>query len=335
MTAHTPVATMTTLEQALSWVAGAQLVGDGRVAFSRVHTDTRTVQAGDLFVALRGEHHDAHDFLGQARAAGAVALVAERGIDQAALPGLLVPDSLVALQALASAWRRRFEGPLITVTGSNGKTTVTQMLAAILGCAWGDAALATQGNLNNHIGVPLTLLRLRDHHRAAVLELGMNHPGEIAQLAAMAAPTVALVNNAQREHQEFMHSVEAVALENGAAIECLPRDGVAVFPADDARAAIWRRQAGPRRVLSFAADAEMPAVLTHPLVIVGLGRLEQHGDQERCVAWFIPWRSSVLSLGLSIKAPASHPATEIPLPHLWLCAAAGCAGAGCRPSRPG
>jgi UDP-N-acetylmuramoyl-tripeptide--D-alanyl-D-alanine ligase len=131
------------------------------------------------------------------------------------------------------------------VTGSNGKTTVTQMIAAILRAWLGNAALATEGNLNNHIGVPLTLLRLRqDHqvwHRAAVVELGMNHPGEIAQLAAIAAPTVALVNNAQREHQEFMASVEAVARENGARDQRLPADGVAVFPADDdPHAPLWR-----------------------------------------------------------------------------------------------
>jgi UDP-N-acetylmuramoyl-tripeptide--D-alanyl-D-alanine ligase len=121
---------------------------------------------------------------------------------------------------------------LIAVTGSNGKTTVTQMLAAILNAHAPDGgALATQGNLNNHIGVPLTVLRLRSEHRIGVVELGMNHPGEIAQLSAVAQPTVALVNNAQREHLEFMHTVDAVAAENGAVISALPATGVAVFPA--------------------------------------------------------------------------------------------------------
>src|SRR5207237_1191410 len=155
------------------------------------------------------------DFLPQARAAGAVAAIGARGIAEAGLDGLLVADPLAALQALAAGWRRRFAGPVIAVAGSNGKTTVTQMVAAILRAAHGEAAHATAGNLNNHIGVPLTVLQLRDTQRAAVVELGMNHPGEIAVLARIAQPTVALVNNAQREHQEFMATVEAVARENG------------------------------------------------------------------------------------------------------------------------
>jgi len=252
-----------TLADALAMVPGAALVGDATRAFERVHTDTRTLRAGDLFVALKGERFDAHDFLPQARAAGAVAAIATHGIAEAGLDGLTVPDSLLALQMLATGWRRRFSGPVIAVTGSNGKTTVTQMVASILRAAHGEAAHATAGNLNNHIGVPLTVLQLRAAHRAAVVELGMNHPGEIAVLAAVAQPTVALVNNAQREHQEFMVTVEAVARENGAAIEALPADGVAVFPAHDDYAAIWQAQAGARRCLRFAlaeeADAPWPA----------------------------------------------------------------------------
>jgi UDP-N-acetylmuramoyl-tripeptide--D-alanyl-D-alanine ligase len=188
-----------------------------------------------------------------------VAAVAARGLAEAGLPGLLVADPLAALQALAAGWRARFALPLVAVTGSNGKTTVTQMVASILRAWHGEAALATQGNLNNHIGLPLTLLRLRDGVRAAVVELGMNHPGEIALLARLAAPTVALVNNAQREHQEFMHGVEAVARENGAVIEALPADGTAVFPAGDAFAPLWRALAGDRRVLAFALDDEQGA----------------------------------------------------------------------------
>jgi UDP-N-acetylmuramoyl-tripeptide--D-alanyl-D-alanine ligase len=245
-----------TLGEAAAMVPGSALVGDGVRAFERVHTDTRTLRAGDLFVALKGERFDAHDFLPQARAAGAVAAMATFGIAEAGLDGLIVPDSLLALQQLATGWRRRFAGPVIAVTGSNGKTTVTQMIATILRVAHGEAAHATAGNLNNHIGVPLTVLQLRASHRAAVVELGMNHPGEIAVLAAVAQPTVALVNNAQREHQEFMGTVEAVARENGAAIEALPADGVAVFPANDDYAAIWQAQAGARRCLRFALAEE-------------------------------------------------------------------------------
>ena len=243
---------MLTLAQAQALLPGAALIGDGGVAFARVHSDTRSLRAGDLFVALRGERFDAHDFLAQARQAGAVAALAERGLETAGLPGLQVADALAALQQLAAAWRARFTLPLIAVTGSNGKTTVTQMIASMLRAAQGEAAFATEGNLNNHIGLPLTLLRLRESHRVGVVELGMNHPGEIALLAKIAAPTVALVNNAQREHQEFMATVEAAARENGAAIEALGPQGIAVFPGDDEFTPLWRQLAGARAVRTFA-----------------------------------------------------------------------------------
>ena len=255
---------MMTLAQAHTLLPGSTLFGAPGTTFTRVHSDTRSLRGGDLFVALRGERFDAHDFLPQARAAGAAAALAERGLAEAGLPGLQVADSLHALQQLAAAWRQRFHLTLIAVTGSNGKTTVTQMLAAILHAWWGDAALATAGNFNNHIGLPLTVLRLRQDdavwHRAAVMELGMNHPGEIALLSRIAAPTVALVNNAQREHQEFMASVEAVARENGAVIEALPPSGVAVYPADDAQAGVWRALAGSRPHLTFATQGRADVV---------------------------------------------------------------------------
>ncbi|HTJ07221.1 MAG TPA: bifunctional UDP-N-acetylmuramoyl-L-alanyl-D-glutamate--2,6-diaminopimelate ligase MurE/UDP-N-acetylmuramoyl-tripeptide--D-alanyl-D-alanine ligase MurF [Caldimonas sp.] len=247
-------ATMTTLAEAARLVPGAQLVGSGTTSFARVHSDTRSIAAGDLFVALRGERFDAHAFLGDAKARGAVAALAERGLDESGLPGLLVADSRRALGDFAAAWRRRFTMPLVTVAGSNGKTTVTQMIAAMFRAWVGDAAFSTQGNFNNDVGLPLTLLGLRQGCRAAVVELGMNHVGEIARLAQIAAPTIALVNNAQREHLEFMSSVDAVARENGSAIEALGADGVAVFPADDAHAATWREIAGDRRVVTFALD---------------------------------------------------------------------------------
>ena len=250
---------MMTLQQALDLLGGrATLVGDGATAVQRVHSDTRTLQPGDLFVALRGERFDAHDFLPQARAAGAVAALAEHGVAAAGLPGLVVSDALLALQDLAAAWRRSIPLPLIAVTGSNGKTTVTQMIAAILRAWLGDAAFATEGNLNNHIGLPLTLLRLRAGptltHRAGVVELGTNHVGEIALLARLAAPNLALVNNAQREHQEFLHGLEQVALENGSVISALAADGVVIVPADDACTPIWRGLAGARRIVTFALD---------------------------------------------------------------------------------
>jgi UDP-N-acetylmuramoyl-tripeptide--D-alanyl-D-alanine ligase len=238
-------------------VPDARLVGDGATPLARVHTDTRSLQRGDLFVALKGERFDANAFLADARAGGALAAVAHGGLHEAGLAGIEVPDTLVALGALATGWRAAFHLPVIGVTGSNGKTTVTQMVASILRAWRGDAAFATQGNFNNDIGVPLMLMRLRATHTAAVIEMGMNHPGEIARLAAMAQPTVALVNNAQREHLEFMHTVEAVARENGSVFASLPEDGVAVFPAGDEYTALWRSLAQGRRCMTFGTDGDV------------------------------------------------------------------------------
>ncbi|QHE87835.1 UDP-N-acetylmuramoyl-tripeptide--D-alanyl-D-alanine ligase [Hydrogenophaga sp. BPS33] len=256
---------MKTLGQLLPQLTGARVVGQPDLSFSRVHTDTRSLQPGDLFVALQGERFDAHDFLPQAQAQGALAAIAHQGLAQAGLPGVEVPDTRRALGELSRLWRSQFELPLIAVTGSNGKTTVTQMIASILRAAAGEAAHATQGNFNNDIGVPLTLLRLQAAHRLSVVELGMNHPGEIAELAALARPTVALVNNAQREHLEFMATVEAVARENGSVIQALDEQGTAVFPSDDTYTPLWHGFAGARRVLTFSdsdPDADVKALRT-------------------------------------------------------------------------
>jgi len=247
---------MMTLQQASSWVDAAQLVGDGRIDIMRVHTDTRSLKAGDFFVALKGDNFDAHDFLLQAKSQGAVAALAQHGLAQAGLPGLQVNDSRKALGQLAAGWRRQFDLPLIAVTGSNGKTTVTQMIASILRAFQPAQAFATEGNLNNDVGVPLTLLRLTANHRIGVVELGMNHPGEIAYLAHITKPTVALVNNAQREHLEFMGTVQAVAHENAAVIDALGPEGVAVFPADDDYSEVWMKKAGTRSLLTFALSGK-------------------------------------------------------------------------------
>jgi UDP-N-acetylmuramoyl-tripeptide--D-alanyl-D-alanine ligase len=233
-------------------IPGATVKGDASVRLTSVCTDSRGIRPGCLFVALRGDRFDGHDFVADAARSGAAVALVERPVD-AALTQVVARDSRRALGLAAAAWRARFRLPLIAVTGSNGKTTVTQMLAGILARAFGPARrLATRGNLNNDIGAPLMLFDLAAGHKAAVLELGMNHAGEIAYLAQLAQPTVALVNNAQREHQEFLGSIEATARENGAAISSLPPDGVAVFPADDACAPIWRALAGTRRIVDFA-----------------------------------------------------------------------------------
>ena len=239
-------------------IAGARLVQgvapavEPDLMISGVSLDSRSVSADALFVALRGETFDAHDFLEQVAAKGCAAVLVEALPAGWTLPAIVAPNTLVALGQIANFWRRRHALPLIGVTGSNGKTTVKEMIAAILAAAYGeDGHLATRGNLNNEIGVPLTLLRLETAHQAAVIELGMNHPGEIARLTAIAQPTLALVNNAQREHQEFMHSVAAVASENGAVLAGLAFDGVAVFPGDDEFTELWRGLKGSRRALTF------------------------------------------------------------------------------------
>ena len=258
---------MMDLQQLQQWLPDSQLVGDPRQPVTRVHSDTRSLQSGDLFVALRGDNFDGNQFLAQARVAGAAAAIthSRAALEQAGLPGVVVADSKQALGIVATRWRDGFTMPLIAVTGSNGKTTVTQMIAAILWQWKPQAMLATLGNFNNDIGLPLTLLRLRANHAVAVVELGMNHPGEIALLASMARPTVALVNNAQREHLEFMETVEAVAHENGAVIAALPADGVAVFPHDDTFAPLWRSMAGERKCLTFALDTAADITAAAPL----------------------------------------------------------------------
>jgi UDP-N-acetylmuramoyl-tripeptide--D-alanyl-D-alanine ligase len=243
--------------------AGAALVG-ADVHFDGVSTDTRTVAAGSLFVALKGETFDAHDFLGQCAAKGVAAVVAEHVPDGFALPAIIVPDTLHALGRIANWWRGQYAIPVIGVTGSNGKTTVKEMISAILAAAHGDEGrLATRGNLNNEIGVPLTLFRLSEQHQSAVIEMGMNHPGEIGRLAAIAQPTIAMVNNAQREHQEFMHTVEAVARENGAVLAALPADGVAVFPQHDEYTYVWQELSAGRRTLTFGLTKEADVSCTH------------------------------------------------------------------------
>jgi UDP-N-acetylmuramoyl-tripeptide--D-alanyl-D-alanine ligase len=232
--------------------------------FTGVSTNSKVIHKGNLFVALAGERFDAHTFLPEVANSGAAAVVAHAIPEHYSLPALLVSDTRYALGQIAHTWRRRFTQPVIGVTGSNGKTTVKEMIASILHAAFGDNHyLATQGNLNNEIGVPLTLFRLEASMQAAVIEMGMNHPGEIARLAEIAAPDVGLVNNAQREHQEFMASVEAVAIENGAVIQNLPAEGCAVFPADDVYTQLWTSYAGSRRILSFGLDEQAKVRCTY------------------------------------------------------------------------
>ena len=242
--------------------------GDMTVRFTGVSTDTRTVKQGNVFVALSGERFDAHQFVGVSVAAGAVAVIVNRPV-AADVPQIIVSDTGLAYGLSAKAWRSRFAIPLTVVAGSNGKTTTTQMLASILRVRWGEERMcATQGNFNNEVGVPRMLWTLDFEHRGAVIECGMNHLGEMARLADWTRPTVALLTNAQREHQEFLSGVEATAHENGLVIVSLPETGTAVFPADDDCADIWAGLAMARGVqtLTYATEEGVDADVTGRLV---------------------------------------------------------------------
>lgn len=229
-------------------IVGARARPAGR--FAGVGTDSRTLRAGELFVALEGPRFDGHDYLPAVAAAGAAGALVRRA--HPALPCIEVADPLAALGQLAAAWRARFALPLVAVTGSSGKTTIKELLAAAL--AGLGPVLATRGNRNNHIGVPLTLLELRDTHRAAVIEMGMNHAGEIAHLAELARPTVGVIGNAGAAHLEGLGSVAAVARAKGELVEQLPPNAVAVLNADDPHLPLWRGLAGARRVVTFGLD---------------------------------------------------------------------------------
>lgn len=225
------------------------------LSITGVSTDSRKDCSGLLFVALKGERFDAHDYLTTAVQQGAAALLVARedGLP-AGVPAILVDDTRLALGRMAAAWRQRFDIPLVAVTGSNGKTTTKEMIAAIFRVAYGEEVLATQGNFNNDIGLPLTLLGLKPEHRAAVVEMGMNSPGEIAYLTRIARPTVAVVTNAQRAHLEGMGCLDGVAREKASIYEGLGKDGVAVINCDDAYADLWRNLNAGRPVLGFSLD---------------------------------------------------------------------------------
>ena len=221
---------------------------------SWISTDSRKIKAGDFFIAIDGEKFDGNQYIQEVSNKGAfAALVSKEHYVPPSYPALLVEDTLIAIQTMAAAWRQIINPQLILVTGSNGKTTVKEMIASILREALGqDNVLATPGNLNNEIGLPLTLLSLRSEHQVAVIELGMNHPGETRFLAKIAQPNIVLINNAQREHQEFMHTVEAVAIEHADAIGQLRSGGVAVFPGDSQYTHLWQEASDAHTFIDFA-----------------------------------------------------------------------------------
>ena len=272
------------------------------VRFSGVSSDTRTLKSGELFVALKGERYDGCEFLVQAREKGAVAaLVAEPESANAAatlaaqggFPLLVVKETRKSLGELAAYWRSRFNMPVVGVTGSNGKTTVKEMLAGILRKAAGSqqAVLATRGNLNNDIGVPLTLLEMRSQHRYAVIEMGMNHPGEISYLTSLAKPDVALVNNVAPAHLAGLGSLEQAARAKGEIFEGLSENGVAVINADDEYANLWRGLCTGKRVLDFG--------LSHPAAVSARCELRGSGAE-------IAVRSDAGEMNIILQVPGLH-----------------------------
>ncbi|MDP2811086.1 MAG: UDP-N-acetylmuramoyl-tripeptide--D-alanyl-D-alanine ligase [Rhodocyclaceae bacterium] len=266
--------------------------------FVAVGADSRAVTPGMLFVALKGERFDGHDHVLEALEKGAAGAMVTRSWADAhpGLPLMAVDDTRAGLGRLAAGWRARFDIPLIGITGSNGKTTVKEMCAAILRVHLGeDAVLATAGNLNNDIGLPLTLLKLRATHRAAVIEMGMNHPGEIAGLTRIARPTVALVNNAQRAHLEGLGGLGDVARAKGEIFEGLNEGGIAVINADDPHADLWRGLAGVRPTLTFGIDP-----LADPLADL-FGRWAPHG-----FGGHLAIASPMGSAEFDLPAPGAH-----------------------------
>lgn len=255
------------------------------VNFCGVSTDTRSLQQGNLFVALKGPNFDGHEYLQQAREKGAVAATVEHPVEPG-IPVIEVPDTCLALGALASGWRSRFELPLIAVTGSNGKTTVKEMIAAIL--SQSGETLVTRGNLNNDIGVPQTLFRLSDEHRYAVIELGANHPGEIAYLTKLTRPTVGLVNNAAAAHLEGFGNLQGVARAKGELFAGLAANAACIINADDENAALWKTLAGQREIITF-----------------GLGSGASVSAR---------WQGDVDGSDVEMKTPAGALALRLPLP---------------------
>ncbi len=305
-------ATMMSLSEAATALHGT-LLGDD-VRFSGVTIDSRKVSAGNLFIAIDGEKFDGHDFIAQAVQAGAAAALVHRPMADAKIPLLVVKDTHVALGQLAAYWRSKFKLPLIALTGSNGKTTVKEMIASILHAhcdkTGDDAVLATEGNLNNDIGMPLTLLKLRAHHRYAVIEMGMNHAGEISYLTHIAKPDVALVNNAQRAHVGEVGGLEAVARAKGEIFAGLHADGTAIINADDASEPLWNSIAHKFRKLHFGLTQQAEVTARFQLNATGTPMQISTPRGNISVVLMVPGEHNVRN---ALAAAAAAVALGVPL----------------------
>ncbi len=277
----------------LAQLTGGELQGDD-AEFSALSIDSRSISRGELFVALCGPRFDGHAFVNAAQQRGAVALLVEHAV-ASVLPQVIVNSSRRALGLLAAAWRMQYQIPLIAVTGSNGKTTVKEMLAAIL--AQQGTVLATRGNLNNEIGVPLTLMQIKREHQYAVIEMGANHHGEISYLTQLAKPTVALVNNAGPAHLEGFGDVAGVARAKGEIFEGLPADGVAIINVDDDHAAVWLALCADKKQKSFGIEEAADVSASDLQPVRGGGyRFKLHTDSTTVdISLPLPGRHNVMN----------------------------------------
>jgi UDP-N-acetylmuramoyl-tripeptide--D-alanyl-D-alanine ligase len=288
---------------------GGQLVGEDR-RYGAVSTDSRTLKPGTLFVALRGPNFDGREFVAAAAAQGAIGAIVERAVAHA-LPQVVVPDTLRALQQLGQAWRADFNVPIVGVAGSNGKTTAKEMTAAILSRM--GVCMATHGNLNNHIGVPLTLMRLEASHRSAVVEMGANRIGDVAELVRLARPTVGLITNAGAEHLEGFGNLDGVAQGEGEMVSCLEPTATAIINADDAYAGYWRRVATAGRILTFGVHAPADFTAKNSLQAIERGEFATRFTLECPLG----------QISITLKAGGAHNIGNA----LGAAAAAGAAGA--------
>jgi UDP-N-acetylmuramoyl-tripeptide--D-alanyl-D-alanine ligase len=290
---------------------GANWVGED-VFFESVGTDSRVIEKNQLFVALKGENFDGHAYAEQAIAQGAVAVMLSKSANINGLTALVVEDTLQALGALAAYWRSKFALPVVAITGSNGKTTVKEMVAAILRAEAGkeESVLATIGNLNNHIGLPMTLLKLREHHRYAVVEMGMNHRGEIRYLTHIGKPDVTVISNAGNAHLGELGSYEAIAEAKGEILEGLNPNGVAILNADDKFFPLWKSLANGKKMMSFGLQKTADIQAKYQLSATGSVMQVYTPRGEETIALSVPGLHNVMN---ALAAVATALALNVPL----------------------
>jgi UDP-N-acetylmuramoyl-tripeptide--D-alanyl-D-alanine ligase len=284
---------------------------DSQRQVGRVLTDSRQLQAGDLFVALMGSRVDGHDFVPQLAAQGVVAAIVQREVAGAEVVQLVVPDTVVALQQLAAAWRAKQQlAHMLVVTGSNGKTSVKEMLASVLRVVDGQV-LATEGNLNNHLGLPMTLLALRAQHRSAVVEVGANHVGEIAKLAALAQPDVAIITSIGVAHIGEFGSLSAIITAKGEILPALPEQGLAVLPVwsdalCDQAWSVWRPALVNKQWVAFG-DVTVDQFMRFSQRWVGVAHRQSWGGHQSVTLLTSDWGEKTLHLPL----PSAHQARNL------------------------